>query len=265
MTGKGGALMAKAEALSASLEDYLEAIFHIVAKKQVARAKDICSRMNVSGASVTGALRLLSEKGLVNYAPYDVVTLTDEGKIAAEDVVRRHEALRDFFTKVLLINEDEAEEASCKMEHAVSPEILERLIQFAEYVEICPRGGAEWIEGFGYRCRHGIKIDDCARCVSQLLKDVRKAQKRTGPGKTGFATLRDLQPGSKATIVKIKGRGATKKRMTDMGVTRGSLVEVERVAPLGDPIEVKIRGYHLSIRKEDAVGIEVEPLDSTTR
>jgi Fe2+ transport system protein FeoA len=79
--------------------------------------------------------------------------------------------------------------------------------------------------------------------------------------KTCFATLRDVQPGSKATIIKIRGRGATKKRMTDMGITRGSLVEVARVAPLGDPIEVKIKGYHLSIRKADAGDIDVEPLD----
>ena len=82
--------MVKAEALSASLEDYLEAIFHIVARNQVARAKDISLRMKVSGPSVTGALRSLSEKGLINYAPYDVITLTDKGNALAEDVVRRH-------------------------------------------------------------------------------------------------------------------------------------------------------------------------------
>jgi Fe2+ transport system protein FeoA len=75
--------------------------------------------------------------------------------------------------------------------------------------------------------------------------------------------LRDLKPGSKATILKVNGRSMAKKRMTDMGVTRGSLVEVERIAPLGDPIEVKIKGYHLSIRKEDAGDIAVEPFDST--
>jgi DtxR family Mn-dependent transcriptional regulator len=254
--------MAGAERLSASLEDYLEAIFHIVAKNQVARAKDICLRMKVSGPSVTGALRSLSEKGLINYAPYDVITLTDEGRTVAEDVVRRHEALRDFFTKVLLVDEDAAEEASCKMEHAVSQDILERLIQFAEFVEICPRGGAEWIEGFGYRCRHGTKLDDCEKCVSTVLADVKRAKERNRSDMAVATTLRDIEPGSKATILKVNGRGVTKKRMTDMGVTRGSLVEVERVAPLGDPIEVKIKGYHLSIRKEDAEDIAVEPLDS---
>ena len=79
--------------LSESLEDYLEAIFHIESKKQAARAKDIAQRLNVKNSSVTGALHSLSEKGLINYAPYDLITLTPKGKTVANGVVRRHEAL----------------------------------------------------------------------------------------------------------------------------------------------------------------------------
>ena len=87
--------------LSASLEDYLEAIFRIVQEKQAARAKDIGKHLEVSRSSVTGALHALADRELINYAPYDVITLTDKGQALAEDVVRRHEVLRDFFVKVL--------------------------------------------------------------------------------------------------------------------------------------------------------------------
>ena len=73
-----------------------------------------------------------------------------------------------------------------------------------------------------------------------------------------LTTLEELKPGQRARIVKIKGRGAVNKRIVDMGVTPGTIVEVERVAPLGDPIGVKVRGYHLSVRKEEAAGITVE-------
>ena len=73
-------VMSDTATLTASLEDYLEAIFHIVERKQAARAKDISKRMHVNGSSVTGALRALSERNLVNYAPYDIVTLTAEGE-----------------------------------------------------------------------------------------------------------------------------------------------------------------------------------------
>ena len=70
--------------------------------------------------------------------------------------------------------------------------------------------------------------------------------------------LTALKPNSKGRIVKIKGRGEANKRIVDMGITPGALVEVERVAPLGDPIEVRIKGYHLSLRKEEASNIDVE-------
>ena len=79
--------------LSSSLEDYLEAIFHIVGEKQAARAKDIAKRLKVNNSSVTGALRSLAEKGMINYAPYDVITLTTKGQKLAEDVVRRYQTI----------------------------------------------------------------------------------------------------------------------------------------------------------------------------
>lgn len=73
----------------------------------------------------------------------------------------------------------------------------------------------------------------------------------------GSVTLRDLKPGEKGLVEKVAGEGAVKRRIRDMGMTTGSLVEVVRVAPLGDPIDVKLKGYHLSLRKEEAQDIQV--------
>ena len=66
--------------LSASLEDYIEAIYHIVEEKLVARSKDIATRLHVSRASVTEALRALAKKELINYAPYEAITMTEYGR-----------------------------------------------------------------------------------------------------------------------------------------------------------------------------------------
>lgn len=71
-------------------------------------------------------------------------------------------------------------------------------------------------------------------------------------------TLDTVSPGKKARVVSINGDGSIKKRVTEMGVTRGSVLEVERVAPLGDPMDIKVRGYRLSLRKEEASHIVVE-------
>ena len=71
-------------------------------------------------------------------------------------------------------------------------------------------------------------------------------------------TLRDVKVGGMATIVRLHGEGALKRRMMDMGLTRGTEVFVRKVAPLGDPMELTVRGYELSVRKGDAELIEVE-------
>ncbi|MCX7920723.1 MAG: ferrous iron transport protein A [Clostridia bacterium] len=71
-------------------------------------------------------------------------------------------------------------------------------------------------------------------------------------------TLKELKPGDKAVIKSVMGEGAVKRRLMDMGVTRGAEVLVRKVAPLGDPIEVNIRGYELTFRKSEAENIIVE-------
>jgi DtxR family Mn-dependent transcriptional regulator len=138
--------------LSASLEDYLEAIHHIVAQKQAARAKDIVMRLGVHNSSVTQALRALSEKGLVNYAPYDLITLTENGKRLANDVVKRHETLKEFLVKVLAVEDAAAEDNACKMEHTISGVVLDRLVKYMEYVEGCSTGQVRWYEELGFFC-----------------------------------------------------------------------------------------------------------------
>lgn len=71
-------------------------------------------------------------------------------------------------------------------------------------------------------------------------------------------TLRDIPIGQTATVVKLHGEGALKRRIMDMGLTKGVEVYVRKVAPLGDPLEVTVRGYELSVRKGDAANVEVE-------
>ena len=71
-------------------------------------------------------------------------------------------------------------------------------------------------------------------------------------------TLRDVSIGESATVKRLHGGGATKRRIMDMGITRGTEIKVRKFAPLGDPLELTVRGYELSLRKADAEMIEVE-------
>ena len=138
--------------MSSSLEDYLEAIYRLTPGRTAARGRDIAERLSVRRSSVTLALRSLSARGLVNYSPYDRITLTVTGRKAARDISRRHEALRRFFVKVLEVEEQEADRAACKMEHALSPALRRRLTEYARFMKQCPLGGPQWVEGRGFHC-----------------------------------------------------------------------------------------------------------------
>ncbi|MCI5901792.1 MAG: ferrous iron transport protein A [Blautia sp.] len=73
-----------------------------------------------------------------------------------------------------------------------------------------------------------------------------------------MATLRETKCGETVKVVKIRGEGAVKRRIMDMGITKNTQIYVRKVAPLGDPVEITVRGYELSLRKADAEMIEVE-------
>lgn len=120
------------EPLSASLEDYLEAILQLERTSRVARVSEIAEQLSVSRPSVTGALKVLAARGLVSHAPYGHVTLTERGLDIAQGVERRHVAIRDFLIQVLGVGEDKAEATACRMEHVLEPEVLGHFVSYAE-------------------------------------------------------------------------------------------------------------------------------------
>ena len=116
--------------LSSNMEDYLEAIMVAENKDGLARVTDVRDLLGVKTPSVTGALRVLAEKGYVKHEPYQGVKLTAKGRRAAQDVKARHVILSSFLTDVLGVRAKTADIDACKMEHTVSRETLDRLHEF---------------------------------------------------------------------------------------------------------------------------------------
>jgi DtxR family Mn-dependent transcriptional regulator len=163
--------------LSESLQGYLEVILDLEATQKVARAKDIADRLQIQRGSVTGALKSLEEKGLINYQPYNFITLTDSGKKVAEEVAHRHRVLKDFLLNVLQIDEPTAETTACRMEHVIDRQTVDRLVCFIEYIHTCPRAGDEWLESFIRFCKSDPKhVGECTACIKGI-KSARKMQK----------------------------------------------------------------------------------------
>lgn len=123
------------EKLSVSLEDYIEEIYNQVLKSGQAKVTAIAEALNVKKASVTGALNTLSEKKLINYAPYSPITLTDDGEKIAKNILTKHENLSEFLIEVLGIEKQEALETACKMEHIVSDKLFSNMVKLTTFVK----------------------------------------------------------------------------------------------------------------------------------
>jgi DtxR family Mn-dependent transcriptional regulator len=216
----------------------------------------------VKNASVTGALRILAEKGLVNYAPYDVISLTTDGKRIAEDVIRRHEVLHDFFSGVLGVNEEDAEKTACELEHFVPRMILDRLVRFVEFLEVCPRTGSDWIESFSEYCNSEEPEKNCITCTSRRLDNLKGKEKKEKIEGKAIVSLQGLEPGQKGKIVKIKGKGESRTQILEKGFSTGALLEAETRDYDSERVEVKLKGYHRSLRKDDADKVMVEIIEN---
>jgi len=156
--------------LTSSLEDYLEAVLFLVRRGRVARVRDIARRLAVGMPSVTSALKILSKRKLVNYDPYEVITLTDRGREVAERIAQRHDVLRRFLTDVLGVDAETAETNACRMEHSIDSTVLERLESFAEFTHRCPRAGDDWVARFLESCSEGPDRRHCRDCLEEFRR-----------------------------------------------------------------------------------------------
>ncbi len=217
--------------LTHSLEDYLEAILIINREKKVVRVKDIMKYFGYKVSSVNRALMVLREKGFVFHEKYEYVELTPQGAMIAERIYERHKLLVKFFSKILNVSPELASKDGCNIEHYLSEESFKKLSLFVEFLEDRhPNIVKEWHQHLLAETSEG----------SDSLK------------------LSDLKKGESATIRKIKAKASLKRKFLSMGLIPGEKVVVERVAPFGDPTDIVIKGYHLSLRKEEADQILIE-------
>lgn len=163
--------------LSSTLEDYLQVIFRFQQKKQFARVSDVASALKVARSAVTAALHSLSEKGLVNYQPYEPVTLSAKGRERAEQIVLRHRIIADFLENVLAIPKEQAQSAACRMEHSVDAKILDRFICFLAFIGRPRKKGISWRKEFHRFMKKGTATRTCKYCVDEYLRGLEQETK----------------------------------------------------------------------------------------
>ena len=194
---------------------------------------DIADHLKVTMPSVTGGMLRLTEFEYVIYEKWHRVKLTDEGERLARRINRRHEELYTFYHEILGAEKIVAQKSACKVEHVLDPLIIERIICLTR-----------WMQELSDDVKSGFTRQLQAHIETQKLNNPR--------------TLDKVGPGAAVIVSKISVRGEIGQRLLDMGVTKGTNIEVVKGGPLGDPIEIKVKGYHLSLRKSEANKIEVE-------
>ncbi len=230
--------------ISAKMEDYLEAILQLEREQGAVRVTDIADRLQVTTPSVTGALKTLKARDLVKHESYGDVVLTPRGRELARQVHDRHQAIVDFLSSVLHLAPEEAESDACGLEHTLGSAAQDRLVCLTQFLHDHPGLYQEWLEHLE---RHVAGETTSLPSGAQLAD--------TEPAAT---TLDRVPPGMTVRIRKVGGSGAIRRRLLDMGLRTGVELRVARIAPLGDPVEIHLMDYHLSLRRMEAAAIEVE-------
>ncbi len=210
--------------LSETQEDYLLDILEQVKANSVARIKDIAQKRHVSLPTAVSAIKTLAEKNIIKHEKYSYIQLTDYGLSIAQTLIERKRQILKFLVNTLGLNEDIALKDAHKLEHDLSDETLNMLMKLNEFLALNPHIKTEF--------------DKFSKMEAKM-------------------TLNELKVGESARIVKILD-SPIKNKLLSMGAKPQTIVKVEKKAPLGDPIEVTLLGYHLTLRKDEAQNIVVE-------
>ncbi len=143
--------------LSSVLENYIEIIYTEEMQQGAARASTIAEQAKVSRSTVTSALKSLKNLGYIDYSPYSLIHLTEEGKKIGKDLSHRHEIFKEFFHNVLQLTDADADDVACELEHVVPLHATRRLGQFLVYLRNKDDDMSNWQEDYKVLRKQAIK------------------------------------------------------------------------------------------------------------
>lgn len=221
--------MSSPKELSATIEEYLEAIYRLEEKKGSARTGDIAKELNVTLGTITNTIESMEKQRLVRHKPYRGVNLTRRGRQIALDVIRRHRLSERLLTDILSLEWSKAHDAACRLEHAIADkDIVEPLEKALGKPKTCP---------------HGNPIPSAS---GEVVEEKSKI-------------LADLSLGEEGIIVKVTNeKPELLQYLATLGLVPGSKVQIEEKAPFNGPIMVKVMGASYALGRNVASVIWVK-------
>ena len=232
---------------SKSMQDYLRAIAALTNNGDLVSTSEISRYLGIAPASVTEMLKKMSEKGFLSYSAYHGTMLTLKGQAEAQKITRKHHFLERFLSDALHIEKSKVHNQACEMEHSLSDEAEESLCRLLKHPDTCPDDGK-----IIPAC--DLPFSTCEECVSLHNKGLEEVGKR----QQNLKSICSLKSGVNAKVSFIRGEHRTLQRLLDMGLTPGTQIKIERVAPLKGPIEVCVRGSKVALGQDIAANVFVE-------
>ncbi len=233
--------------MSASIEEYLEALYTLTQNGKTASTTEISQRLSIAPASVTEMLKKLAARDFIKYSPYQGTTLTDKGLEIARKMTRKHRLLERFLYDTLKIGKDSVHPQACEMEHALSDDAERALCQFLKHPARCPDDGK-----IIPPC--DLRFSSCEECLKMREKSMEEVGKRSA----NLTSIADLKEHESGRIGFIRGDHKVLQRLLDMGLTPGTRISVLRVAPLKGPVEVAVRSSKLALGQDIASNVFID-------
>jgi DtxR family Mn-dependent transcriptional regulator len=212
---------------SANAEHYLKTIYELGGKEGLVSLSDLAKELSISLVSTNEMVKKLSQQGAVVYRPYKGVTLTPAGSEMALAVTRRHRLWERFLTDYLKLSWDQVHDEACKLEHATSGLVEERLARFMDWPETCP---------------HGHPVPDAEGRVAHVA---------TQP-------LSALQPGQVGLVQSVPEEPELLQYLAEQGLTLLAEVQVTATSPFEGPLTVLVGGVQRVLGYKVASQIQVQ-------
>ena len=218
---------AKEVNVSSTAEEYLETIYRLEKKTGSAKTMELARQLKVVPGSITNTIESLEKRGLVMHKPYRGVKLTERGKKLALNILRRHRLAERLLTDILHLEWSEAHDAACKLEHAITPNMIKPLEKTLGHPKTCP---------------HGSPIPTACGGIFEEES----------------VPLVNLNPKESGIVAKIlEEKVEVLQYLTKLGLTLGERIEVEKKPFSGGPLSIKIDGVTQSLDNSVASIINV--------
>jgi DtxR family Mn-dependent transcriptional regulator len=221
--------MSTTQEISATVEEYLEAIYKLEKTKGSAKTGDLARELNVALGTITNTIESMERQNLVTHKPYKGVKLTRKGRKIALDVIRRHRLSERLLTDILRLEWSKAHDVACKLEHAIANEDIIKPL--------------EEVLGKPKTCPHGNPIpSESGKIIEEECE-----------------LLTTLHMGEKGIVVKITDeRVELLQYLSTLGLVPGADVQVEKIAPFNGPITVRVMGASYALGRRVASVIWVK-------